>query len=232
MILNGRPAFRPDMMRVPALAKRSLIVVIAALATMAPRHARAVVAQDAAPANTLAAGVDAYVAKPRVLVMTDIANEPDDQMSMVRFLVYSNQFDIEGLVATTSTWMRNSVRPDMILSLIDAYERVQPNLLKHQPDFPAAATLRSMVAPGQSAYGMAAVGPDRMSAGAELIVRAADNGAAARGRHGARDPGGKRRWNAEPDVVPPHYSDHQAGALVPRGGGVPRVHLPDIHIED
>ena len=29
--------------------------------------------------------------------MTDIANEPDDQMSMVRFLVYSNQFDVEGL---------------------------------------------------------------------------------------------------------------------------------------
>ena len=43
--------------------------------------------------------------------MTDIANEPDDQMSMVRFLVYSNQFDVEGLVATTSTWMRNTVRP-------------------------------------------------------------------------------------------------------------------------
>jgi hypothetical protein len=29
--------------------------------------------------------------------MTDIGNEPDDQMSMVRFLVYSNQFDVEGL---------------------------------------------------------------------------------------------------------------------------------------
>ena len=35
-------------------------------------------------------------------------------MSMVRFLVYSNQFDIEGLVADTSTWMRNTVRPDVI----------------------------------------------------------------------------------------------------------------------
>ena len=46
--------------------------------------------------------------------MTDIANEPDDQMSMVRFLVYSNQFDVEGLVATTSTWMKNKVRPDVI----------------------------------------------------------------------------------------------------------------------
>ena len=39
---------------------------------------------------------DPYVARPRVVVMTDIANEPDDQMSLVRFLLYSNQFDVEG----------------------------------------------------------------------------------------------------------------------------------------
>src|SRR5690349_1924640 len=54
--------------------------------------------------NPLAARVDPYVAKPRVGVRTDIANEPDDQMSMVRFLLYSNQLDVEGLIATTSTW--------------------------------------------------------------------------------------------------------------------------------
>lgn len=48
----------------------------------------------------LAAGMAS--AKPRVLVLTDIENEPDDAMSMVRFLVYANQFDVEGLVATTS----------------------------------------------------------------------------------------------------------------------------------
>ena len=64
----------------------------------------------------------------RVVVMTDIANEPDDQMSMVRFLVYANHFDVEGLVATTSTWMKNRVRPDVIRTLLDAYARVQPNL--------------------------------------------------------------------------------------------------------
>lgn len=33
--------------------------------------------------------------KPRVLVLTDIENEPDDAMSMVRFLTYSNQWDVE-----------------------------------------------------------------------------------------------------------------------------------------
>ena len=40
--------------------------------------------------------------RARVVVMTNIANEPDDQMSLVRFLLYSNQWDVEGLVATTS----------------------------------------------------------------------------------------------------------------------------------
>src|SRR5690242_21589450 len=86
--------------------------------------------------NPLAARVDPYVAKPRVVVMTDIANEPDDQMSMVRFLLYSNQLDVEGLIATTSTWMRKQVRPDVIRAVIDAYEQVQPNLLKHDPNDP------------------------------------------------------------------------------------------------
>ena len=118
--------------------------------------------------------VDPYVARPRVVVMTDIANEPDDQMSLVRFLLYSNQWDVEGLVATTSTWMKARVRPDVILSVLDAYEKVQPNLLKHAPGFPAAAALRAVVASGQPAYGMAAVGEGKTSPGAELILRAAE----------------------------------------------------------
>ena len=105
--------------------------------------------------------------------MTDIANEPDDQMSLVRFLVYANQFDVEGLVATTSTWLKTGPRPDVILSVLDAYEQVQPNLLKHAQGFPAAADLRKLVAAGQPAYGMASVGADKMTPGAELILRAA-----------------------------------------------------------
>jgi peptidoglycan/xylan/chitin deacetylase (PgdA/CDA1 family) len=120
-----------------------------------------------------AARVDPFVARPRVVVMTDIANEPDDQMSMVRFLLYANGFDVLGLVATTSTWMKNEVRPDVVHSVLDAYEKVQPNLSKHAAGFPPAAALRGRVAPGQPAYGMAAVGPGKSSPGAELIVRAA-----------------------------------------------------------
>jgi hypothetical protein len=124
--------------------------------------------------DALSARVDPYVPRQRTIVLTDIANEPDDQMSMVRFLVYSNEFDVEGLVAGTSTWMRNKVRPDVLRSLIDAYEQVYGNLLEHASGFATPAALRSVVASGQTGFGMQAVGPDKMSPGAELLLRAAD----------------------------------------------------------
>ncbi|HEX4567138.1 MAG TPA: nucleoside hydrolase-like domain-containing protein [Vicinamibacterales bacterium] len=118
--------------------------------------------------------VDPHVDKQRVVVLTDIANEPDDQMSMVRFLVYSNEFDVEGLIAGTSTWQRNRVRPDVIGTLIDAYAKVKPNLDQHAKGYPDPAALLSVVAGGQPSFGMASVGTDKMSAGAEQILRAAD----------------------------------------------------------
>jgi hypothetical protein len=95
-------------------------------------------------------------------------------MSLVRFLVYSNGFDVEGLVATTSTWMRARVRPDVIHAVIDAYADVQPNLSRHASGYPTADALRALVTTGQTGFGMAAVGPDQMTPGAELILRAAD----------------------------------------------------------
>ncbi len=117
---------------------------------------------------------DPFVARPRIVVMTDIANEPDDQMSLVRFLVYSNGFDVEGLIATTSTWMKAGPRPDVIGRVLDAYETVQPSLLRHAAGFPSAAALREVVATGQPAYGLAATGEDESSAGSALILKAAE----------------------------------------------------------
>ena len=42
------------------------------------------------------------LAKPKVIVLTDITNKPDDEQSVVLFLCYTNEFNVEGLVATTS----------------------------------------------------------------------------------------------------------------------------------
>jgi len=113
-------------------------------------------------------------AKPRVFVLTDISNEPDDEESMVRFLVYANEYDVEGLVATTSTWLRNTNRVDLIHRQLDAYAQVQPRLLKHASGFPSADTLRAVTAKGQPGYGMSAVGDGKSSPGSRLLLAAAD----------------------------------------------------------
>ena len=121
-----------------------------------------------------AARVDDFTGNPRLVVLSDIGNEPDDQMSLVRLLTYSNEIDIEGLVATTSTWQRSTVHPETMHELIAAYGEVRPNLLRHAQGWPEAKKLDALVAAGQPAYGMAAVGPDKMSPGAEILVRAGE----------------------------------------------------------
>jgi hypothetical protein len=117
---------------------------------------------------------DDFTGKPRVVILTDMGNEPDDQMSFVRLLLYSNEIDFEALVATTSTWQKNKVQIEPMKKIVAAYGEVRPNLLKHATGWPEAATLDAMVMSGQTAYGMAAVGMDKMSPGAEAIIRAAD----------------------------------------------------------
>ncbi|RPJ49942.1 MAG: DUF1593 domain-containing protein, partial [Acidobacteria bacterium] len=111
----------------------------------------------------------AFAAKPRVIVLTDIGGDPDDEQSMVRLLVYANQLDIEGLIATTSTWKR-SLSPDRITERVNAYAQVRPSLLRHDPGYPTAEHLGSLVKSGQPGYGMASVGDGKSTDGSRLIV--------------------------------------------------------------
>jgi Protein of unknown function (DUF1593) len=157
-----------NVLRMPHLMRACTAAVVLAAAGTGAAQSR--------EARSIAAQIDPFTARPRVVVLTDIGNEPDDQMSMIRLLVYSNQLDIEGLVATTSTWQKTSVKPEIIHTLLDVYEQVQPNLATHEPGFPTVAALRSLVTTGQPAYGMAAVGEGRTSPGAQRILAAAEAG--------------------------------------------------------
>jgi len=112
--------------------------------------------------------------RPRVLVLTDIENEPDDAMSMVRFLVYANQWDTEGLVATTSIHQKNKVAPERIREIVDAYDKVRDNLELHERGFPKADFLRARIVEGRADYGMSAVGKGMDSAGSNLLIAAVD----------------------------------------------------------
>lgn len=113
--------------------------------------------------------------KARLLVLTDIEADPDDTQSLVRLLLYSNEIDIEGLVATTSIHMRSELHPGSIRDILDAYDKVRTNLLRHAPGYPATAALRALVVEGQPAYGMAAVGRGKDTAGSRLILEALES---------------------------------------------------------
>jgi len=125
----------------------------------------------------LVSGVAATVfadSRPRVLVLTDIENEPDDAMSMVRFLTYANQFEIEGLVATTSVHQQKRVAPERIRRIVEAYGKVRDNLEKHEAGFPVAENLLARVSEGLPVYGMQGVGEGKDSPGSELLIHAID----------------------------------------------------------
>jgi Protein of unknown function (DUF1593) len=110
----------------------------------------------------------------RLVVLTDVENEPDDTQSLVRLMLYSNVIDLQGLVATTSIHMKHRPSPQSIRRVIDAYGKVRDNLLLHEPGFPAVATLQALVKEGAASYGMLAVGPEQESEGSEWIIRLLD----------------------------------------------------------
>ena len=112
--------------------------------------------------------------KVRIVVLTDIENEPDDAMSMVRLLTYANQFEVEGLIATTSVHQREKIAAGRIRQIVAAYGKVRDNLEKHEPGYPTADYLQSVIREGRPAYGMAAVGPGMDSPGSDLIIEVVD----------------------------------------------------------
>ncbi|MFC1569421.1 nucleoside hydrolase-like domain-containing protein [bacterium] len=112
--------------------------------------------------------------KPRVIVLTDIENEPDDAMSMVRFLIYSNQWDVEALIATTSIHQQKATAAWRIREIVEAYGKVRENLLKHEKGYPASDYLLSVIREGLPDYGLSAVGQDMDSPGSEMIIEVVD----------------------------------------------------------
>ncbi len=111
-------------------------------------------------------------AKPRAIVTTD--GEIDDVGSFIRLLLYANEFDLEGLIYSSSMWhYRGDGKGTKIISememtrkmygertdlrwtgthwmedLIEAYEKVYPKLSTHAKDFPTALKLRSIIKVG------------------------------------------------------------------------------------
>ncbi|MBP2620577.1 nucleoside hydrolase-like domain-containing protein [Streptococcus panodentis] len=89
--------------------------------------------------------------KARTVITTD--GEVDDMDSMIRYFYYANEMQLEGIVLTSSTYhyagdSSKGIEPyrwtgtDWIYQMLDAYEKIQPNLAKHAEGFPTADSIR------------------------------------------------------------------------------------------
>jgi hypothetical protein len=113
--------------------------------------------------------------KPRVIATTD--GEVDDRSSMIRFLLYSSDFDVFGIVQVNSKYQKSGHSGEKwIEEQIDEYEALLPNLRIHNPDYPDADYLRSVLRVGNENSNDLYVAPPEMStkntSGEQLIIQA------------------------------------------------------------
>ncbi len=124
-----------------------------------------------------------FSAKPRLAVLTDIGGDPDDTQSLIRLMVYANEFRIEALIASASGTpgeLRRSVtRTDLIHNVIDAYGKVLPNLEMHAGDWPQASDLKGIVKSGNPKRGRKHIGDGHDTKGSQWLIERIDAGSEA-----------------------------------------------------
>lgn len=107
--------------------------------------------------------------RPRVIVTSD--GEIDDECSMVRFLLYANEWDVEGIITSSSQYHshgHNWAGDDWIQPYLNAYAKVHPNLVKHDRRYPKAEFLQARTHLGN----VGAEGEmDAVTAGSQHIVK-------------------------------------------------------------
>lgn len=122
--------------------------------------------------------------RPRLLVLTDIGGDPDDTQSLIRLMVYANEFEIEGLVASaagTPGELKIAItKPELIREIVAAYGQVRPQLAKRAKDWPATADLLRTIKSGNPQRGRAAIGEAHDTEGSRWIIARVDAGTAER----------------------------------------------------
>ena len=107
--------------------------------------------------------------KPRLLITSD--GEIDDECSLVRFLLYSNEWDVEGIITTSSQyhWQGHKWAGDnWAAPYLQAYSEVYQNLILHDSDYPSPDYLKSRTLLGN----VAAEGEmDSITMGSQHIVK-------------------------------------------------------------
>jgi hypothetical protein len=86
--------------------------------------------------------VEAQSDKPRVIVTTD--GEVDDKTSFIRYLMYSNEFETEGLIYGNSMWQKHGHGTVWMQETIDLWTKYLDNILLHQEGYPSPESLKAV----------------------------------------------------------------------------------------
>jgi hypothetical protein len=120
--------------------------------------------------------------RPRLAVLTDIGGDPDDQQSLVRLMVYANEFEIEALIAsaagTPGELAEPVTRPDLIREIVTAYGAVRPALVRNSglAGWPVTDELLATVCAGNPRRGRNHVGAGHDTAASRLLIERVDAG--------------------------------------------------------
>ena len=130
----------------------------------------------------LLAVISLFAQKSRLIVTTDIGQDPDDEQSMVRLLHYANDFDLEGLIANADANYDKeppTIKAHIIHNMIDSYAEIEANLRLHDPEYPNASYLHSIVKEGTFGNGNSIpietyIGEGKDTEGSDWIIEVVD----------------------------------------------------------
>src|SRR5258708_3825976 len=106
----------------------------------------------------------------RLIVETDAGGDPDDEQSLVRFLLYCNEWDVEGIICNRPKARDgenlNKERTGLGIArrLLDAYGECHPSLVKHDKRYPTKQYLAQRTVAGY----------DDRDDGVKLLIAAID----------------------------------------------------------
>ena len=88
--------------------------------------------------------------KPVVIITQD--GEVDDRSSFVRFLLYTSDVDLRGVIATNSKWQKSGHGLDWIHKAYGLYGQVRNNLLLHNRDYKKQCISYDLELPQQGTF--------------------------------------------------------------------------------